>query len=284
MNRFQNEIVMGGSDIDSESEDEYTTGREIYNQYMYNAMMYTSMAQMMPCVPMPYVPPFGYPLPYPPMIHQYPVNHPMAAGTYYRKGGRHHRQNVKSGRNKTRSRLYVERDDVKYKPRHKQHLQSHQYYTSSSESDNDDECPDTRGKGVQACQSVSHKVTADKLKSVDTLGRSIPIQNGQHRLQNRPKEPLSNTINGSYVTGKSGITAACHKMPLSNPDSEKAVMTGNACQQGEHTAELTQTDMHIAACRTMPLHHQGQDTCMCSICRMYDIPKCMFRRVASCSD
>ena len=198
MSRFPNKLVMGGSDREStESEDEYMPGQEMANLYaqqcMYNATMYNMMIQnMMPCVPMPYVPPFGYPVPYPPMINEFPVNHPMAAGTYYRKGGRHHRQNVKSGRNKTRSKLYVERDDVKYKPRHKQHLHSHQYYTSSSESDNDDQCPDTRWKGVQACQSVSYKMTADKLKSVNTLGRPNPIQNeGQHRLQNRSTEPLA---------------------------------------------------------------------------------------------
>ena len=260
MNRFQNEIVMGGSDIDSESEDEYITGPEIYNQYMYNAMMYTSMAQMMPCVPMPYVPPFGYPvpcpLPYPPMINEFPVNHPMAAGTYYRKGGRKHR----SRRNKTISRSRLEGDDVRYRTHPKQHLlQSHQYYTSSLESDNDDQCRDIRGKGVQACQSVSHKIAADKLKSVNTLGSSNPTQNeGQHRLLNRPTEPLSNTINGSHVTGKSGNAAACHKMPLDNPNGEEAVMTENACQQGEHTVKPTQTDVHIAACATMPLCHDGQ--------------------------
>ena len=143
-------------------------------------------------------------------------------------------------------------------------VQSHQYYTSSSESDNDDECPDTRGKGVQACQSVSHKIAADKLKSVNTLGRSNPTQNGHHRLQNRPTEPLSSSItsdsveNGSHVTGKSGNAAACHKMPLNYPNNVNAVMTENACQPGEHTVKPTQTDVHIAACATMPLHHQGQ--------------------------
>ena len=96
MNHFQNEIVMGESDVDSESEDEYMSGQDMVNlkyaqQCMYNATMYNMMIQnMMPCVPMPYVPPFGYPvpcpLPYPPMINEFPVNQAMAAGAYYRKG------------------------------------------------------------------------------------------------------------------------------------------------------------------------------------------------------
>ena len=107
-------------------------------------------------------------------------------------------------------------------------------------------------------------MAADKLKSVNTLGRSNPIQNeGEHRLQNRPTEPLSSAItsvkNSSHVTGISGIAAACHQMPLDNPNNKEAVMTENACQQGEHTVEPTQTDVHIAACTTMPLHHQGRD-------------------------
>ena len=206
MNRFHNEIVMGGSDIDSESEDEYITGPEIYDQYMYNAMMYTSMAQMMPCVPMPYVQPFGYPvpcpLPYPPMINGFPVNHAMAAGAYYRKGGRQHR----SGRNKTRSRLHIERDDdVKYKPHPKQHVvKRHQYYTSSSESDNDEKCPDTRGKVAPACRPVCHEFIADKY---DTLRHSNPTSNmGQRRLQNdRPiadVTPLPSTLHHSRSVKK----------------------------------------------------------------------------------
>ena len=265
MNRFQNEIVMGGSDVDSysESEDEYMSGQDMVNlkyaqQWMYNATMYNMMIQnMMPCVPMPYLPPFGYPVPYPPMINEFPVNHPMAAGTYYRKGGRQHR----SRRNKTKSRSRLEGDDVRYRTHPKQHLvQSHQYYTSSSESDNDDQCRDTRGKGVQACQSVSYKMAADKLKSYNTLGRQ---NEGQHRLQNRPIEPISSAItsvkNSSHVTGISVIAAACHQMPLDNPNNEEAVMTENACQQGKHTVEPTQTDVHIAACTTVPLHHQGRD-------------------------
>ena len=109
---------------------------------------------------------------------------------------------------KSRSRL--EGGDVRYRTHPKQHLvQSHQYYTSSLESDNDDQCPDTRRKGVPACQSVSYKMAADKLKYVNTLGRSNP--NGQHRLQNRPIEPLSSSKtsaeNGSRDTGISGIAA-----------------------------------------------------------------------------
>ena len=217
MNRFQNEIVMGGSDIDSESEDEYITGPEIYDQYMYNAMMYTSMAQMMPCVPMPYVPPFGYPvpcpLPYPPMINEFPVNHAMAAGAYYRKGGRQHR----SGRNKTRSRLHIERDDdVKYKPRHKQHLvQRHQYYTSSTESDNDEKCPDTRGKAAPACRPVCHDFIADKC---DTLRHSNPTSNtGQRRLQNdkliADVTPLPSTLHHSRSVKKEEVDIAA-QVPL----------------------------------------------------------------------
>ena len=47
-------------------------------------------------------------------------------------------------------------------------------------------------------------------------------------------------------------------MPLNNPKNEEAVMTEHACQQGEPTTEATQTDVGIAACATMPLHHQGQ--------------------------
>ena len=93
MSRFQNKIVVGGSDVDSESEDEYMSGQDMVNlkyaqQCMYNATMYNVMMQnMMPCFPMPCIPAYGYPMPYPPMINQFPVNHPMAAGTYYRKGG-----------------------------------------------------------------------------------------------------------------------------------------------------------------------------------------------------
>ena len=217
MNRFQNEIVMGGSDIDSENEDEYITGPEIYDQYMYNAMMYTSMAQMMPYVPMPYVPPFGYPvpcpLPYPPMINQYPVNHALAAGAYYRKGGRQNR----SGRNKTRSRLHIERDDdVKYKPRHKQHLvQRHQYYASSTESDNDEKYPDTRGKVAPACRPVHHEFIADKY---DTLRHSNPTSNtSQRRLQNdrliADVTPLPSTLHHSRSVKKEAVDIAA-QVPL----------------------------------------------------------------------
>ena len=263
MSRFQNKLVVGGSDSESsDNENEYFRQEMVNLKYaqqcMYNATMYNVMMQnMMPCIPMPCLPAYGYPLPYPPMINEFPVNHPMAAGTYYRKGGRQHR----SRRNKTKSRSRLEGDDVRYRTHPKQHLvQRHQYYTSSSESDNDDECPDTRGKGVQACQSVSHKIAADKLKSVNTLGRSNP--NGQHRLQNRPIEPLSSSKtsaeNGSRVTGRSGIAATCHKMPLNNPNNANALMTKNACQQGEHTNEPSTPDMHIAACKTMLLCHNGQ--------------------------
>ena len=204
---------MGGSDIDSESEDEYITGPEIYDQYMYNAMMYTSMAQMMPCVPMPYVPPFGYPVPYPPMINEFPVNHAMAAGAYYRKGGRQHR----SGRNKPRSKLHIERDDdVKYKPRHKQHLvQRHQYYSSSTESDNDEKCPDTRGKVAPACRPVRHEFIADKY---DTLRHSNPTSNmGQRRLQNdrliADVTPLPSTLHHSRSVKKEEVDIAA-QVPL----------------------------------------------------------------------
>ena len=86
-------------------------------QYMYNAIMYNMMIQnKVPCVPMSYVPTFGYPVPYPPMIHQFPVNHSMASGTYYRKEGRQHR----SRRNKRKSRSRLERDDVRYREEKKE--------------------------------------------------------------------------------------------------------------------------------------------------------------------
>ena len=236
MNRFQNEIVMGGSDIDSESEDEYITGPEIYNQYMYNAMMYTSMAQMMPCVPMPYAPPFGYPvpcpLPYPPMINEFPVNHAMAAGAYYRKGGRQHR----SRRNKTKSRSRLEGDDEKYRPYHKQHVvKRHHYYTSSSESDNDGECPDIKGNSVPACKSINRKTTHITGNYHSTLSRSNPASSGhgdKPRLQN----------NRSTSRVESGIAATRTKMPSNNPNSKSAVI---ACQQGEHTMGPMQPDVHI---------------------------------------
>ena len=93
----------------------------------------------------------------------------------------------------------------------------------------------TNVQGVQACQSVSHKIAAGKLKSVNTLDRSNPTQNGKHRLQNRPTEPLLSSItsdsveNAGHVTGKSGISASCHIMPLNYPNNEEAVMTKNAC-------------------------------------------------------
>ena len=256
MSRFQNKIVVGGSDRESsESEDEYMPGQEMVNlkyaqQCMYKATMYNVMIQnMMPCVPMPYMPPFGYPVPYPPMINEFPVNHSRAAGTYYRKGGRQHRYR----RDKMKSRSRLEGDDEKYRPYHKQHhvVSRHQYYESSSESDSEDECIYTGEKGVPACKSVNRKTTHITDNYHSTLSRSNPAPSGhgdKPRLQN----------NRSTSRVKSGIMAACHKMPLSNPDNEKAVMTGNACQQGEHTAELTQTDMHIAACRTMPLCHDVQ--------------------------
>ena len=111
MSRFPNKIVMGGSDVDSESEDEYMSEQDMVNlkyaqQYMYNVTMYNVMMQnMMPCIPMPCLPAYGYPVPYPPMINEFPVNHPMAAGTYYRKGGRQHR----SRRDKMKSRSRLER-------------------------------------------------------------------------------------------------------------------------------------------------------------------------------
>ena len=191
MSRFPNKIVVGGSDRESsESEDEYMSGQEMVNlkyaqQCMYNATMYNVMIQnMMPCVPMPYIPPFGYPVPYPHMINEFPVNHPMAAGTYYRKGGRQHR----SRRDKTKSRTRLEGDDEKNRPHHKQHhvVSHHQYYDPSSESDSENEYIYTGEKGVQACRSVNRKISADK--SDNTLRHFNPrsSNNGveQQKLQN----------------------------------------------------------------------------------------------------
>ena len=269
MSRFQNKIVMGGSDRESsESEDEYISGQEMVNlkyaqQCMYNATMYNMMIQnMMPCVPMPYVPPFGYPVPYPPMINEFPVNHPMAAGTYYRKGGRQHR----SGRNKTRSRLHIERDDdVKYKPRHKQHLvQRHQYYASSTESDNDEKYPDTRGKVAPACQPVRHESIADKY---DTLRHSNPTSNtGRRRLQNN--RPIADVTHGSdalhHCKSEVHIAAklpSCKNGHDTNADSHKIsrtnVRTESTCTQ-DHTTGPAQQEMHDAAHTTMPLNQHGK--------------------------
>ena len=152
---------------------------------------------------------------------------------------------------KSRSRL--EGDDEKYRTYHKQHhvVSRHQYYEPSSESDSEDECTYTGEKGVAACKSVNRKTTHITDNYHSTLSRSNPAPSGhgdKPRLQN----------NRSTSRVKSGIAATCTKMSLSNPSNEKAVMTGNACQQGEHTAEPTKTDMHIAACRTMPLFHDDQ--------------------------
>ena len=137
MNRFQNKLVMGGSDIESESDDEYMPGPEMYQQYMYNATMYNAMMlNMMPCVPMPCIPPYGCASPYPPIMNQFPVNH-MAAGPYYENWGR-------SRIHKRKSRSKGD-ENVKYKPHHRQHraVSRQRYYPSSPESDSGDELPYT---------------------------------------------------------------------------------------------------------------------------------------------
>ena len=182
MYHFQNKIVMGGSDIESESENEYMSGPEIrYQQYMYNANMYNAMMQnMMPYIPMPCVPPYGYPVPYPPMLPNYPVNHPMAAGRYFEKGGK-----LRKNRRKVKSKG----DDAKYYHRKHRAVSRHRYYPSSSESDREDERPETRAKRLPACRSVSlsHEIIADK--SSHTLSHTNPVQS---RSGVKPKTPSHN--------------------------------------------------------------------------------------------
>ena len=240
MSRFKNKIVVGGSDRESsESEDEYMSGQEMVNlkyaqQCMYNATMYNVMIQnMMPCFPMQCIPAYGYPMPYPTMINEFPVNHPMAAGTYYRKGGRQHRYR----RDKMKSRSRLERDDEKYRPYHKQHhvVSRHQYYEPSSESDCEDECIYTGEKGVPACKSVNHKITHITDNYHSTLSRSNPAPSGHG---DKPRQ--QNNRSTSRV--KSGIAATRTKMPSHNPNSKSAVI---ACQQGEHTMRPMQPDVHI---------------------------------------
>ena len=250
MNRFQNKIVMGGSDIESESDDEYIPGPEMmYQQYMYNATVYNvMMLSMMPCVPMQCIPPYGCASPYPPITNQFPVNH-MAAGPNYENRGRSRRHTRKS-----RSKGD---ENVKYKPHHRQHpvVQCHQYYQSSSKSDDEDECPDTVKKGPY----VSH--TADK--SFETLGHLTEVlstkkqQKGvpsiQQKVDNAANLPLpqnsrdiitdsdknsqlqiptnitaiTNTNQTSLTTSCIPESAAyCNKMPFNNLESKTAGCQG----------------------------------------------------------
>ena len=207
MNRFQNEIVMGGSDVDSESEYEYMSGQDMVNlkyaqQCMYNATMYNVMMQnMMPCFPMPCIPAYGYPMPYPSMTPNRPVNHATAAGHYYEKGGRS-RQSRKS-RSKGDGNAYRT-------PHHRQHrvVSRHRYYEPSSESE--DDCIYTGEKGVQACRSVNRKMSADK--SDDTLRHLNPgssntcngvepqrVQNNMPNVDCKLSSPLQSDIKRNSV-------------------------------------------------------------------------------------
>ena len=245
MNRFQNKIVMGGSDIESESDDEYMPGPEImYQQYMYNANMHNAMMHnMMPCIPMPCVPPYCYPVPYPSMLPNYPVNHAMAAGLHYENGG------SRSRRHKRKSWSKGD-ENAKYNSHHRQHrvVSRQRYYPSSSESDSDDERPDTREKRVPACRSVSREIIADK--SNHTLSHSSPMPPSSgvepHRSNNMtssdfvPSTPLQSTtvksvpkvdnaVDLNTVRSNTTVTHHSHSQLNNRTDSTQPASIENKC-------------------------------------------------------
>ena len=257
MSRFPNKLVMGGSDREStESEDEYyMPGQEMANlyaqQYMYNATMYNVMIQnMMPCVPMPCLPAYGYPMPYPSMITNRPVNHAMAAGHYYEKGGRSRRR--RKSRSKGDGNIYRT-------SHHRQHrvVSRHRYYEyePSSESDNEDGSIYTGEKGVQACRSVNRQMSADK--SDNTLRRLNPGQSGngvkQQRLQNNwpnkefePSPPLQSN-SGKSVQNVSLDIAADLPLNQVRHDSNNSQLNGRTDSTERASQVIPADESQIAA-------------------------------------
>ena len=262
---------MGGSDSEiSDSDDEYMPGPEMYQQYMYNANMYNAMMlSMMPCVPMPCIPPYGCASPYPPIMNQFPVNH-MAAGPYYKNGGR-----SRTNKRKSRSK---EGEHVKHRPHHRQRrvVQRHQYYHSSSESDDEDECLDTMKKGVRACQSVNSNGTlghptlvpsshGQALNDVSVVHKrkvdftanlpNLPLPNNSHDIDSnknghlniRTARSCTNTAHINKDQTIPEIAADCNKMPLNRLESKTAVATMIGCQ-GQNAI----SDVKIAA--NLPLN------------------------------
>ena len=260
MNRFQNKLVMGGSDIESESEHEYMTGQEMYDLYMYNATMYnTMMHNMMPCIPMPCVPPYGYLVPYPSMLPNYPVNHAMAAGRYFEKGGR-----LRKNRRKVKSK----EDDAKYYSHHRKHravVSRHRYYPSSSESDREDERPDTRAKRVPACRSVSHEIIADK--SSHTLSHMNPVQSRSgvkpktpsHKMPRMDFTPPSTPLHSHMVKSVQKISAdIAADMPVSQVSCNTADNSNNQTDITERASP--ENECHVragsaAVIQKLPLYH-----------------------------
>ena len=224
-------------------------------QCMYNATMYNVMMQnMMPCIPMPCLPAYGYPMPYPSMTTNRPVNHAMAAGHYYEKGGRS-RQSRKS-RSKGDGNIYRT-------SHHRQHrvVSRHRYYEyePSSESDNEDESIYTGEKGVQACRSVNRQMSTDK--SDNTLRRLNPGQssNGvkQQRLQNnmpstdcKPSTPLQSNIVKPVLKLPVDIAA---DMPLNQiivtKNSNHSQLTSRTKTESTSMADESQTISGIAVVR-----------------------------------
>ena len=283
MSRFQNKLVVGGSDSESsDNENEYFRQEMVNLKYaqqcMYNATMYNVMMQnMMPCIPMPCLPAYGYPMPYPSMMSNRPVNHAMAAGQYYEKGGRS-RQSRKS---RSKGDGYAYR-----KPHHRRHrvVSRYRYYEPSSESDREDECIYTGENGVQACWSVNSKMTADKSDHTLRHLNPVPSSNGvkQQRLKNDmpivdcklssplqsdikgksvqtsvdiatdlPLHQVSRASNNSQLTSRterssmvdesqviSGTVADRPNLPSNGPDKQNAMVAMIECQQEKQTADV----------------------------------------------